>query len=165
MSEGASGSEEAGSGALERVAAVLAEHDLTDRLIEFTVDLPTAAAAAEELGCPVGAIANSLVFRAGDTPVLVIASGAHRVDVAKAGALVGVDKLRRADPEFVLAATGQVVGGCAPVGHPQSLTTLVDVALAQYDELWAGGGEKHAMMRLTYDELLALTGGTAAEVA
>ncbi len=151
--------------ALAAVRETLAARRLHDRIRLFDVDLPTAASAAEALGCEVGAIANSLVFRAGDEPVLVMASGAHRVDPVKAGALFGVDRLRRADAATVRAATGQEVGGCAPAGHPAPLRTVVDVDLAGHERLWAGGGVKHAMLWLTYDELLALTGGTPAVVA
>ena len=94
--------------------------------------MPTAAAAAEALGCEVGAIANSLVFDADGAPLLVLASGAHRVDTGKVAALLGVTRVRRATPEFVLAATGQEVGGVAPVGHPAPLRTVVDVDLAGF---------------------------------
>ncbi len=160
----ASAPQHASDPALDAVRAALAAHGLHDRIRVFDVELPTAQAAASELGCEVGAIANSLIFRAGDEPVLVVASGAHRVDVAVAGALFGVDRLRRADPAAVLAATGQVVGGCAPVGHPAPLRTVVDVDLAAHERLWAGAGIKPAMFWATYDELLALTAGTPARV-
>lgn len=151
--------------ALASVREALAARGLHDRIRLFDVDLPTAAAAAAHLGCVVGAIANSLIFRAGDEPVLVMASGAHRVDPAKAGALFGAETLHRADAATVLAATGQEIGGCAPTGHPAPLRSVVDVDLAGHEKLWAGGGVKHAMLWLTYEELLALTGGTPAEVA
>ncbi len=150
---------------VEIVRATLAAHGLHDRVREFDIDLPTAAAAAEHLGCEVGAIANSLIFRAGDEPVLVLASGAHRVDVTKTGALFGVERLRSAKAAIVEAATGQEVGGCAPVGHPAPLRTVVDEALAGYEKLWAGAGAKHAMLWVTYDELLTLTGAVAGEVS
>lgn len=150
--------------ALAAVERALAAHGLADRIRVFDVELPTAAAAAAERGCEVGAIANSLVFRAGDEPVLVLASGAHRVDVAAAGALFGVDRLRRADADTVLRATGQAVGGCAPVGHPAPLRTVVDTDLAAFPRLWAGAGIKPAMFWATYEELLSLTGGTPAQV-
>lgn len=155
---------EAAETALTAVARVLAERDLHDRIVEMSTDVPTAAAAAEQLECPVGAIANSLVFRAGDRPVLVLASGAHRVDVVATGELFGVDKLRRADPELVFTATGQRVGGVAPIGHPVPLPTVIDVDLAGYDRLWAGAGLVHAMFWTTYAELLELTGATPARV-
>lgn len=150
---------------VEAVRAALAAHGIHDRIHEFDVELPTAAIAAEHHGCEVGAIANSLVFRAGDEPVLVMAGGAHRVDVAKAGALFGVERLRSAKAAIVQAATGQEVGGCAPAGHPSPLRTVVDETLAGYDRIWAGAGAKHAMLWLTYDELLAVTGGTPGQVA
>lgn len=127
---------------------------------------PTAAIAAEMVGVDVGAIANSLVFRtAEDEPLLVMTSGAHRVDTAKVASLAGTAKLSRADPDFVLAATGQRIGGVAPVGHPAPIRTLVDIALAAYPQIWAAGGIPHAVFPTTYDELLRLTGGRAAEVA
>ena len=94
----------------------------------------------------------------------MLTSGAHRVDTAKVAALLGVPALRRATPEFVRAATGQAIGGVAPVGHPAPLRTLVDVVLADYDVVWAAGGVPHAVFATTYDELVRITGGTPAEV-
>jgi len=125
----------------------------------------TAAAAAEALGVEVGAIANSLVFDADGAPLLVLTSGAHRVNTAKAAALVGADLVRRATPEFVRAATGQPIGGVAPVGHPNRLRTLVDRALERYPEVWAAGGVPHAVFPITFAELILVTGGEPAEVA
>ena len=125
----------------------------------------TAAAAAAALGVEVGQIANSLVFDAVGVPLLVLTSGAHRVDTAKVAELVGAQRVRRAAPEFVRAATGQAIGGVAPVGHPQPLRTLVDRALAGYDEVWAAGGIPHAVFPSTCAELVAVTGGELAEVA
>lgn len=125
----------------------------------------TAAAAAAALGVEVGQIANSLIFDADGTPLLVLTSGAHRVDTGKVAALVGAERVRRASPEFVRAATGQVIGGVAPVGHPAPLRTLVDRALAEFDEVWAAGGIAHAVFPSTYSELLAVTGGEEADVA
>ena len=124
----------------------------------------TAAAAAAALGVEVGQIANSLVFDADGAPLLVLTSGAHRVDTEKVAALVGADRVRRASPDFVRAATGQVIGGVAPVGHPAPLRTLVDRALAQYDEIWAAGGVAHAVFPSTFDELVKVTGGEPADV-
>jgi prolyl-tRNA editing enzyme YbaK/EbsC (Cys-tRNA(Pro) deacylase) len=125
----------------------------------------TAAAAAEALGVTVGQIANSLVFAADDQPLLVLSSGAHRVDTTKVAALVGVATLTRATPEFVRTHTGQPIGGVAPLGHPQPLRTVVDTDLARYDEVWAAGGIPHAVFPTTYAELVRLTAGTPAEVA
>jgi prolyl-tRNA editing enzyme YbaK/EbsC (Cys-tRNA(Pro) deacylase) len=126
----------------------------------------TAAAAAALLGVEVGAIANSLVFTtAEDTPLLVMTSGAHRVDTAKVAALVGTARLKRADPDFVYAHTGQRIGGVAPVAHPEPLPTIVDEDLAGYPEIWAAGGVPHAVFPTTFGELVALTGGEPAAVA
>ena len=151
--------------AVERVVAALRAAGIEADVRRFDVPVPTAAAAAEALGCEVGAIANSLVFDADGAPLLVLASGAHRVDTGKVDALVGARKVRRASSEFVVAATGQEVGGVAPVGHPAPLRTVVDVDLAAYPVIWAGGGDHHTMFSATYDELLRATGGEAAAVA
>lgn len=124
---------------------------------------PTAAAAAAQLGAPVGAIANSLVFAADGQPLLVLTSGAHRVDTAFLGSLLGA-RIRRADADLVRAATGQPIGGVAPVGHPAPLRTVVDSALARYPVLWAAGGVPHAVFPTSYDELVALTSGTPVAV-
>jgi prolyl-tRNA editing enzyme YbaK/EbsC (Cys-tRNA(Pro) deacylase) len=125
----------------------------------------TAAAAAEALGVEVGQIANSLIFDAGGEPLLVLTSGAHRVDTAKVAGLVGAGSVRRATPEFVREHTGQPIGGVAPVGHPRPLRTLVDSALEPYQEIWAAGGIPHAVFPTTFAELVRITAGTPAEVA
>ena len=125
----------------------------------------TAAAAAAALGVEVGQIANSLIFDADGDPLLVLTSGAHRVDTAKVAALVGAEAVRRATPEFVREHTGQAIGGVAPVGHPKPIRTLVDVALGAYPEVWAAGGIPPAVFPTTFDELVRLTAGTPAEVA
>jgi len=126
----------------------------------------TGAAAAAQRGVDVVAIANSLIFATPDgEPVLILTSGAHRVDTAKVAALLGVAQLDRATPELVLTATGQPIGGVAPVAHPEPLRTIIDVALANYPQVWAAGGIPHAVFPTTYDELLRLTGGRPAEVA
>jgi prolyl-tRNA editing enzyme YbaK/EbsC (Cys-tRNA(Pro) deacylase) len=125
----------------------------------------TAAAIAAALGVEVGQIANSLVFDADGAPLLVLTSGAHRVDTEKVAALVGAHRVRRASPDFVRAATGQAIGGVAPVGHPAPLPTLVDRDLARYDEVWAAGGIPHAVFPTTFAELVEVTDGEPAEVA
>jgi prolyl-tRNA editing enzyme YbaK/EbsC (Cys-tRNA(Pro) deacylase) len=124
----------------------------------------TAAAAAAQLGVPVGAIANSLVFDVDGNPLLVMTSGAHRVDETLVAGLLGVPRIGRATPEFVRRHTGQAIGGVAPIGHPEPIGTLVDVELARHDQVWAAAGHPHTVFPTTYDELLRLTSGTAAEV-
>jgi prolyl-tRNA editing enzyme YbaK/EbsC (Cys-tRNA(Pro) deacylase) len=150
---------------VDRVVAALRAAAVDAEVRRFGQSVPTAAAAAAALGCEVGAIANSLVFDADGAPLLVLASGAHRVDTARVAALVGARKVRRATPQFVLEATGQEVGGVAPVGHPAPLRTVVDVGLAAFPRLWAGGGDHWTMFAATYEELLRVTGGAAAAVA
>ncbi|MBB3082594.1 YbaK/EbsC family protein [Geodermatophilus sabuli] len=150
---------------VQRVVAALHAAGVDAGVRRLDVPVPTAAAAAEALGCDVGAIANSLVFDADGEPLLVLASGAHRVDTAKVAALVGATRVRRASSAFVTAATGQEVGGVAPTGHPAPLRTVVDVDLAAYPLLWAGGGDHHTMFSVNYADLLRLTGGEEAAVA
>ncbi|HZZ97860.1 MAG TPA: YbaK/EbsC family protein [Jatrophihabitantaceae bacterium] len=148
------------------VDAVLEAAGCTGRVQLLPDAAPTAAAAAAQLGVAVGAIANSLIFAtAADEPVLVMTSGAHRVDTTKVAALVGTSALKRASADFVLAATGQRIGGVAPVAHPKPLRTIVDIALADYPQIWAAGGIPHAVFPTTYDELCMLTGGEPAHVA
>jgi len=126
---------------------------------------PTAAAAAAQLGVEVGQIANSLVFVADGAPLLVLTSGAHRVDTARVAKEHGIEKVRRADPDFVREHTGQVIGGVAPV-HPgrPGVRTLVDTALFVFDEVWAAGGIAHAVFPISPAELERLTGGTVTDV-
>ncbi|WP_073252654.1 YbaK/EbsC family protein [Cryptosporangium aurantiacum] len=150
---------------VDAVNAVLAAFGSQNRVRLLPDAARTAAQAAEALGVTVGQIANSLVFDADGEPLLVLASGSHRVDTTMVAALVEVSTVHRATPEFVRDVTGQAIGGVAPVGHPVRLRTLVDVALAAYDTVWAAGGIPHAVFPTTYDELLRITGGVAAEVA
>jgi prolyl-tRNA editing enzyme YbaK/EbsC (Cys-tRNA(Pro) deacylase) len=125
----------------------------------------TAALAAAALDVEVGQIANSLIFSADGGPLLVLTSGAHRVDTAKVAALLGYASVKRASPEFVREHTGQPIGGVAPVGHPKPVPTVVDVHLGTFPVIWAAGGIPHAVFPTTYEELVRITGGTPAEVA
>ncbi|MGH3424844.1 MAG: YbaK/EbsC family protein [Nocardioidaceae bacterium] len=125
----------------------------------------TAAEAAAALGTEVGAIVNSLVFDAGGEPLLVLTSGAHRVDTDKVVAEQGLAALSRAKPEFVRRHTGQAIGGVSPVAHPEPVRTLVDRWLARHETVWAAAGHPHAVFSTTYDELLKMTGGAPVDVA
>jgi prolyl-tRNA editing enzyme YbaK/EbsC (Cys-tRNA(Pro) deacylase) len=148
----------------EAVNDILQAAGLAGRVQMLDEAVSTARAAAAYLGCPVGAIANSLIFATdAGAPLLIMTSGAHRVDMIKVGELLGVE-LRRASADFVREHAGQPIGGVAPVGHPQPIPTIVDRALADYDELWAAGGIPHAVFPLTYRELLLLTGGSELDV-
>ena len=149
----------------ERVAAALRAGGAGGTVRELSDSARTAAEAASAVGVPVGAIVKSLVFAADDAAVLVLASGDHQVDTGKVAATVGAVTVARADADLVRSATGFPIGGVAPVGHPAPLTTVVDRHLASYDVLWAAAGTPHAVFPTTYDELVRLTGGTAADVA
>ncbi len=145
-------------------AGVLASLGVTGDVRVLPSSAPTAAAAAEQLGCEVGAIANSLVFSADGAPLLVMTSGAHRVDTARVAELLGASAVTRADARSVREWTGQAIGGVGPVGHPSPIRTLVDEWLAKYDVVWAAAGHPHAVFPTSFDELLRITSGTAAEV-
>ena len=149
----------------QHVARSLAALGVAGEVRELPDPAPTAATAAAQLGCDVGAIANSLVFDADGAPLLVLTSGAHRVNTAKVGAELGVGTLRRADPEFVFASTGQRIGGVAPVGHPRPITTLVDTALRDYDIVWAAAGHAHTVFPTSFGELVRITSGTPLDVS
>ena len=124
----------------------------------------TAALAAAALGCEVGAIANSLLFDAAGSPVLILTSGSHRVDTQLTSERIGVKQLKRASPEFVREHTGQVIGGVSPIGHPSPVPTYLDIQLGEYDVVWAAAGHPAAVYSTTYDELLAMTDATEIEV-
>lgn len=140
----------------------------TGEIVVLPDAVHTAALAAEALGCEVGAIANSLLFEARSEtaaePVLILTSGAHRVDTALAAERIGVERLRRASPEFVREHTGQVIGGVSPLGHPAPVRTFLDEWLRRYPVVWAAAGHPAAVFSTTYDELLALTGATTLAV-
>ncbi len=124
----------------------------------------TAREAAEALGIEVGQIASSLVFLADREPVLVVASGGHRVDTIQLAAVFEVSDIALASADDVRKATGFAIGGVAPVGHPRPLRTIVDIALSRFDEVWAAGGHPHYVFPTSYDELLRITAGEAAEI-
>jgi prolyl-tRNA editing enzyme YbaK/EbsC (Cys-tRNA(Pro) deacylase) len=137
----------------------------TGRIVILPDSVHTAALAAAALGCEVGAIANSLLFDAGGRPVLILTSGAHRVDTGRTAERIGVPTLSRATPDFVREHTGQVIGGVSPLGHPSPVPTWLDVDLKQYPEVWAAAGHPAAVFSTTYDELLAMTGAAEVEVS
>lgn len=147
-----------------RVAGILREAGATGEPVQFEDSTRTAAQAAAALGCEVGAIASSLLFTADGEPLLILTSGAHRVDTAHVATQLGVAKVTMADADTVRAATGFAIGGVAPVGHPQQLRTLVDTMLADHSVVWAAAGHPHAVFPTSYDELLRLTGGTPTQV-
>jgi prolyl-tRNA editing enzyme YbaK/EbsC (Cys-tRNA(Pro) deacylase) len=145
-------------------AAALRDLGVAGQVRELPEPAPTAATAAAQLGCEVGAIANSLIFSADGAPLLVMTSGAHRVDTTRVAALVGASAVTRADARSVREWTGQAIGGVAPVGHPAPIRTLVDTWLDKYDVVWAAAGHPHTVFPTSFAELIRITGGTPAEV-
>lgn len=148
----------------QKVAAAVAAAGIEPRIRILDEDAKTAAAAAAQLGCEVGAIANSLVFDCDGAPLLVMASGAARVDTDLLTGVLGASAIGKANPRVVAEATGQVIGGVAPTGHPTRLRTVVDESLAQYPVIWTAAGTADSVMPLTYDQLLALTDGVPVRV-
>jgi prolyl-tRNA editing enzyme YbaK/EbsC (Cys-tRNA(Pro) deacylase) len=148
-----------------RVEAALAELGFGFEVREFPASTRTSAEAAAAVGCRLGQIAKSLVFRAKTSgrPVLVIASGANRVDEKKLGRLLG-EKTGRADADFVRAKTGFAIGGVPPVGHAEPPVTLIDRDLLNFDEIWAAAGTPNAVFRLTPNDLVKMTGGQVTEL-
>jgi len=136
----------------------------TGEIVVLPDSVHTAALAAEALGCEVGAIANSLLFDADGSPVLILTSGSHRVDTAKAAATIGVPALRRATPEFVRAHTGHVIGGVSPIDHPRPVPTYIDPWLRRHPVVWAAAGHPAAVFSTTFDELVTMTGAVEIDV-
>ncbi|HET7877007.1 MAG TPA: YbaK/EbsC family protein [Methylomirabilota bacterium] len=149
--------------AAERVQAALQALGLDRTVIELAIDARTSRQAAEALGVAVGQIAKSLVFTANGSPVLVIASGANRVDERRLGELLG-GRIRRADPETVKQATGYAIGGVPPVGHASPMPVYIDRDLLGYEVIWAAAGLPECVFPLTPEELVRSTGGVVADV-
>ena len=155
------------------VAAVLSAlegHDVTPMVRHLPDAVRTASAAAQALGITPAEIANSLVFTAthhdgSEEPLLVMASGGHRVDVDKVAGALGLAAVHRGDPAYVRAHTGFTIGGVAPVGHPRPIRTVVDTTLGRFATVWAAAGHSHSVFATTYDELVRITAGQAMDVA
>jgi prolyl-tRNA editing enzyme YbaK/EbsC (Cys-tRNA(Pro) deacylase) len=148
-----------------KVQEILRSLGLPGDVVEFADTTRTSADAAKRIGCEVGQIAKSLVFRAQPSgrAVLVIASGANRVNEWRVGVLLK-EALEKAPATLVRQATGFAIGGVPPVGHPQPLPTYIDQDLVQYEEIWAAAGTPHAVFRLTPPDLVRITGGTVVKV-
>jgi prolyl-tRNA editing enzyme YbaK/EbsC (Cys-tRNA(Pro) deacylase) len=149
---------------VERVRAALLAAGHPDTIAEFPEGTRTSADAAAAIGCMVAQIAKSMVFDSDGGLVLVIASGANRVDMGKASAAAG-RALTRADAGRVRELTGFAIGGVAPVGHLTPPLVLLDRDLLALDPLWAAAGTPRHVFRTSAAELLRLSGGTVADVA
>ena len=149
--------------AVQKVQAAITEHGLDRRVIELEVHARTSQQAADALGVTVGQIAKSLVFTVNGRPLMVIASGANRVDEAKLGKLAD-GKVRRASPEAVKQATGYTIGGVPPLGHVAPLPIYIDQDLLQYETIYGAAGVPECVFPLTPDELVRATGGSVVDV-
>lgn len=135
-----------------------------ERIIELTETARTAEDAAKALNCELGAIVKSLVFRAGDQPVLALVSGDRQCDPKVLKAELELDrKIRRADAEFVKAATGFSIGGVSPLGHPLPIATVVDQYLSRFSTLYAAAGHTHCVFSTNFEEIVQLTQGLVSE--
>lgn len=150
--------------AIERVRAVLQDKGVETEIVEFAQSTRTAQEAADAIGTSVAQIVKSLVFVAGDKPVLALVSGANLADTEKLAALLGVP-VQRANARTVRDATGFAIGGVPPVGHATSMVTFIDEDLLKYDELYAAAGTPHSVFRITPAELVRITGGQVVQLA
>ena len=152
-----------------RFRAELERRGGTGRIVVLPESVHTAQLAADALGCQVGAIANSLLFtvsteQGDDEPLLLLTSGAHRVDTDKVAAELGTGALRRAKPDFVRRHTGQVIGGVSPFDHPAPVRTYLDPWLRRHEVVWAAAGHPAAVFSSTFEELQRMTGAAELDV-
>jgi prolyl-tRNA editing enzyme YbaK/EbsC (Cys-tRNA(Pro) deacylase) len=150
----------------QKVQHALADLGMDLQVVELPSSTRTAVEAAQAVGCQVGQIVKSLVFRAAhsDRPVLVVASGANRVNEARLGDLLG-EPIAKADADYVRLRTGFAIGGVPPLAHAEPLTIFIDQDLMQYAEIWAAAGTPHAVFCLTPAQLVTMTGGAVTQIA
>lgn len=146
-----------------RVQAALKARGLSISVVELDKSTRTSHDAAEAIGTTVAQIAKSLVFEAGDRPVLVIASGTNRVSEEKLTRIFG-SEVRMAGANAVKAATGFPIGGVPPIGHSSHLEILIDDDLLHFDHLWAAAGTPNAVFPISPERLVAITDGTVADI-
>ena len=153
------------SSAMQRVQGALDRSGLSLEVVELPQSTRTAQEAADAVGCQLGQIVKSLVFRGpkSETPYLVLVSGPNRADLDRLAQLVG-EPVRMAEPDFVREATGFSIGGVAPVGLRGSIKTLIDQDLLRYDTIWAAAGTPRSVFSLTPEDLMQLTAGQVANI-
>jgi len=144
----------------QRVQDALREHGFPYKVVELPQSTRSAVEAAQAVGCQLGQIAKSLIFRGKHTqrPILVIASGVNRVNEARISELIS-EPLEKADAEFVRQRTGYAIGGVPPIGHRERLLTFIDEDLLQYKEIWAAAGTPRAVFKLAPEDLVKMTSG------
>lgn len=151
--------------ASRRVVQAAAAHGLDIQVRRFPEGTRTADDAARAIGCEVGAIGKSIVLMSDQGPVLVLTSGANRVDYGKVESAAGLTGVRRATADEAREATGYAIGGTAPFGHPAALIVLADPDLLQHDPVWVAAGTPDTVFALTPAQLLAATGAPVVDVA
>jgi prolyl-tRNA editing enzyme YbaK/EbsC (Cys-tRNA(Pro) deacylase) len=154
------------SASAQKVQLALSQSGLKFQVVELPASTRTSAEAAQAVGCLVGQIAKSLIFKTETTqqPILVIASGANRVDEHKIGARLG-EPIGKADADFVRSRTGFVIGGVPPVGHLEAIKTFIDEDLLKYEQIWAAAGTPNAVFPLKPAELIQITNGEVMKVS
>lgn len=150
--------------AVERVAAALAAGGVDAEIRQFPQGTRTAEDAAAAVGTTVGQIVKSLVFLADGRPILVLASGANRVDLVKLTQACGAHAVRRASADTVRDVTGFAIGGVPPVGHERALPVVMDRDLLRYDVVYAAAGTPHAVFAISPVRLQEITGAAAADL-
>ena len=153
-----------------RVTAEIKRLGLKAEVRALTDSARTAQEAADALGINVGQVASSIVFKLDDErTLLVITSGRHRVDTERVAEFLGVEKLGRADADFVKGKSGFAIGGVSPLAWPtagaEAVTILIDKALNEYEILWAAAGHPHSVFPITYEDLQRVTGAIPVEVS
>ena len=149
----------------QRVQDLLTVRGFHCTVIEFAESTRTSQEAADRAGCTLGQITKSMIFMGKSTrkPILVLTSGANRVDEKRIGDYSG-EPIARADPDFVRNATGFAIGGVPPLGHTQPMETYLDEDLLEYSTIWAAAGTPKAIFELTPEDLQKMTGGKAVRV-
>jgi prolyl-tRNA editing enzyme YbaK/EbsC (Cys-tRNA(Pro) deacylase) len=153
------------SSSAQRVQDALKAFGLACQVVEMPQTTRTAEDAARAVGCTVGQIVKSLIFKGKQSgkPVLVAASGANRVDEKKLSEIMG-EPPGKADADFVRKTTGYAIGGVPPTGHAQPVAVFIDEDLLQYEEIWAAAGTPRAVFKLTPQDLQKITGGQVVSV-
>lgn len=149
----------------QKVQEALAARGFANAVVELPASTRTAAEAAAAVGCEVGQIVKSLVFRGRQSgrAVLIVASGSHRVDEGAVRAVLG-EEIEKASADFVREQTGFAIGGVPPLGHAHEIVTVVDEDLLRHEKIWAAAGHPQAVFPLTPAELVAMTGGKVARI-
>jgi prolyl-tRNA editing enzyme YbaK/EbsC (Cys-tRNA(Pro) deacylase) len=151
------------SESVERVRAALAKAGHADTISEFPEGTRTSQDAANAVGCTVAQIAKSIVLRAGEQVVLVVASGPNRVDLAKISAAIGAP-VKSADGRWVRDVTGFAIGGVPPIGHTADIRIFIDAGLMALDPVWAAAGTPRHVFKTSAKDLARMTGGTVMDV-